>query len=184
MNRGNHEDQEMNSRYGFESETIDKYDIDVFECFSELFKFLPLGHVLNKKVIVLHGGLFSKEGVTINELKKIDRYIDVPYTGLMCDLLWSDPRDEKGLFPSDRGAGVYFGPDVTKKFLNDNKLELLIRSHESKMEGYEIQHDGNVITLFSAPNYCDSYGNKGAIIKFIGGEMKPNIIQFEASPHP
>ena len=184
MNRGNHEDEEMNMRYGFESETIDKYDLEVFECFSEFYKFLPLGHVLNKKVLVLHGGLFSKEGVTLNELKKIDRFIEVPMTGLMCELLWSDPRDESGCRPSDRGAGVYFGPDVTEKFLNDNNLELLIRSHETKMEGYEIQHGGKLITLFSAPNYCDSMGNKGAIIKFRGGEMKPNIIQFDASFHP
>ena len=184
MNRGNHEDVEMNSRYGFESETIDKYDIDVFDCFSEFFKFLPLGHVLNKKVLVLHGGLFSKEDVTIKELKKIDRYIEVPYTGLMCDLLWSDPRNQIGLSPSDRGAGVLFGQDVTEKFLSDNNLELLIRSHEVKSEGYEIEHGGMLITLFSAPNYCDYYGNKGAIIQFVGGEMKPNIIQFDASPHP
>ena len=184
MNRGNHEDSEMNKRYGFESEILSKYDIDVFECFSEFYKFLPLGHVLNKKVLVLHGGLFSKEGVTISELKKIDRFIDVPYDGLMCELLWSDPRDMEGWRPSDRGAGVFFGQNVTEKFLKDNKLNLLIRSHEVVMEGYDIQHGGKVITLFSAPNYCDAYGNKGAIIKFMGGEMEPNFIKFEASPHP
>ena len=184
MNRGNHEDAETNSRYGFKTEVICAYDIEVFECFSELFKFLPLGHVLNKKVLVIHGGLFSQEDVTVSELKKIDRYIDVPHTGIMGELLWSDPRDESGWRPSDRGIGVYFGPDITEKFLNDSNLEFLIRSHEVKMEGYEIQHGGKLITLFSAPNYDDYYGNKGAIIKFMDGKIEPNFIQYDAVPHP
>lgn len=30
-----------------------------------------------------------------------------------------------------------------------------MRSHEVKDEGYEIEHDGKLITVFSAPNYCD-----------------------------
>ena len=52
------------------------------------------------------------------------------------------------------------------------------------MEGYSIEQGNKVITVFSAPNYCDVRGNKGAIIIFKGGDMIPNFIQFEASPHP
>ena len=184
LNRGNHEDEHINFMYGFRVEAINKYDLDVFNCFSEFFKFLPLGHVLNKKIIVIHGGLFSENGITINELKKIDRFIDIPSTGLMNEILWSDPRDIDGWSPSKRGAGIYFGKDITEKFLSYNNLEILIRSHEVKMEGYEIQHGGKTITIFSAPNYCDKRGNKGAIIKVLGGEMKPNFIKYDASPHP
>ena len=33
--------------------------------------------------------------------------------------------------------------------------DLVVRSHEVKDEGYEIEHDGKLITVFSAPNYCD-----------------------------
>lgn len=52
------------------------------------------------------------------------------------------------------------------------------------MEGYEFQKGGKVITIFSAPNYCDQTGNKGAWVKFNGKEMKPQFTQFEAVPHP
>ena len=52
---------------------------------------------------------------------------------------------------------------------------MLIRSHEMKEEGYEVEADGRVITIFSAPNYCDQMKNKGAIIKFYGKDMKPNV---------
>ena len=53
-----------------------------------------------------------------------------------------------------------------------------MRSHEVKDAGYEVEADGRVITIFSAPNYCDQVGNKGAIIKFKGIDMKPNFVQF------
>ncbi len=74
-------------------------------------------------------------------------------TGIMCDLLWSDPQPQNGRSPSKRGVGVQFGPDVTRAFLAKNKLKYVIRSHEVKHEGYEVAHDGQCITVFSAPNY-------------------------------
>ncbi|KAJ8308516.1 hypothetical protein KUTeg_013390 [Tegillarca granosa] len=84
--------------------------------------------------------------------------------GIMCELLWSDPQPMCGRSDSKRGVGTMFGPDVTKKFLQRNKLDYVIRSHEVKQDGYEISHDGKCITVFSAPNYCDTMGNKGAFI--------------------
>jgi serine/threonine-protein phosphatase 5 len=186
LNRGNHEDKSINFFYGFQHEVHEKYnDEDIYESFHELFKFLPLGHVLNEDVLVIHGGLFSKDGVTLDELKQINRFIDVPSEGLMNEILWSDPFDGNGTQPSSRGAGVYYGQDVTEKFLKENNLKLLIRSHEVRDEGYSIEHGGKHITVFSAPNYCDQAGNKGAIVKFDRGDMEhPYFIKFNASPHP
>jgi hypothetical protein len=57
---------------------------------------------------------------------------------------------------------------------------LLVRSHEVKDEGYEVEADGKVITIFSAPNYCDQMKNKGALIRFKGSDMKPKFIQYSA----
>lgn len=74
-------------------------------------------------------------------------------TGIMCDLLWSDPQPQNGRSVSKRGVGTQFGPDVTRQFLLKNKLDYVIRSHEVKQEGYEEAHDGKCITVFSAPNY-------------------------------
>ena len=182
--RGNHENRNMNKMYGFEAEVADKYDNELYECFVEFFNTLPLGHILNKKVLVVHGGLFSKDGVKIEDLKKIDRFREIPEEGLMSEMLWSDPCKEMGRIPSKRGVGMSFGPDVAERFLNDNGLDLLIRSHEVKQEGYEIEPGNKVITVFSAPNYCDQMGNKGAIIIFKGGNMKPEFVTFSAVQHP
>lgn len=83
---------------------------------------------------MLHGGLFSRDGVKIEDLKKIDR-IREPESGLMAEMLWSDPQKEEGWGVSKRGIGASFGPDVTKRFLEDNDLHLIVRSHEMKEEG-------------------------------------------------
>lgn len=63
------------------------------------------------------------------------------------DILWSDPQHNEGCQPNGlRGAGTYFGPDVTHSFLQKNKLVFLVRSHECKHDGYEMVHGGKVIS--------------------------------------
>jgi len=94
-----------------------------------------------------------------------------------------DPQPELGRAPSKRGVGFAFGPDITQTFLDTNDLELVVRSHEMKEEGYVVEHGGKCITIFSAPNYCDQMGNKGAFIRFYE-DMKPVFKQFTAVPHP
>lgn len=184
MARGNHESINMNQMYGFEGEVKSKYSIQMFNLFTEIFNSLPLSHLINEKVIVMHGGLFSKDDVVLKDIKAIERKRQPPEDGLMCDLMWSDPQYTNGRSESKRGVGIQFGPDVTKAFLKKNNLDYVIRSHEVKQEGYEIMHDGKCITVFSAPNYCDSMGNKGAFINITGEDLSPKFVTYEAVEHP
>lgn len=80
----------------------------------------------------------------------------------MTDLLWSDPSALPGLTPSKRGVACQFGPDITAKFLKDNNLSFVIRSHEMKEEGYEVEHGGKLVTCaslfcFLADNYTITF---------------------------
>ncbi|XP_024632955.1 serine/threonine-protein phosphatase 5 [Medicago truncatula] len=185
LGRGNHESRRMNKKCGFEGEVRSKLNGGFVKLFAEVFCCLSLAHVINKKVFVVHGGLFSVDGVKLSDIRSINRFCEPPDEGLMHDLLWSDPQYLPGRGPSKRGYELFcFGEDVTKRFLKDNNLDLVVRSHESKRKGYEIQHDGKLITVFSAPNYCDQMGNRGAFIRFEAPDLKPKIVTFEAVPHP
>nr|CAB3265115.1 serine/threonine-protein phosphatase 5 [Phallusia mammillata] len=184
MVRGNHETDNMNQMYGFEGEVKEKYGGNMMGLFSEVFNWLPLAYCVNGKVLVMHGGLCEQDGVTLNDLRQIERNRQPPESGNMCDLLWSDPQLIKGRGTSKRGVSCQFGPDVTQKFLQDNGLDYIIRSHEVKQEGYESQHNGKCVTIFSAPNYCDQMGNKGAFITLRPPDLKPQFTQFQAVEHP
>lgn len=184
LSRGNHESLGLNRMYGFEGEVKAKYDAEVFQVFQEVFYALPLAHILNNKVFVTHGGLFAKDGVTIADIQKVDRFRDLPEDGLMVEMLWSDPRAASGRASSKRGVGVEFGEDVTNNFLKTNNLELIVRSHEVSDNGFVKWHGDRLITIFSAPNYCDQIGNKGAYIRFDGATMMPDIKTFTHVKHP
>ena len=126
--------------------------------------------------------------MTLNDIVKTERNRQPPDEGIMCELLWSDPQPMMGRSPSKRGVGCQFGPDVTHRFLEHNKLDYIVRSHEVKDAGYEINHDGKCITVFSAPNYCDTMGNQGAFINLYGkadkGLTEPKFTSYQSVPHP
>ncbi|KAF9568058.1 phosphoprotein phosphatase [Agrocybe pediades] len=202
INRGNHEAKDMNRTYGFEGEAKHKHGEQAYKLFAHVFTCLPLATLVSatkppatkdnsilspegrRRFFVVHGGLFSKDGVTLEDIRKIDRVGRQPgQEGLMCELLWTDPQEFPGRGPSKRGVGIAFGPDVTKRWCDLNGVTGVIRSHEVRQNGYEIEHDGLCTTVFSAPNYVDQSGNKGAFIRIDStGDRK--YTQFEASPHP
>lgn len=103
---------------------------------------------------MLHGGLFSDDKVTLDDIRALDRHKQRQpgQAGLMMEMLWADPQTEPGRGPSKRGVGMQFGPDVTKRFCERNGLEAVIRSHEVRMAGYEEEHDGKCITGMCWPS--------------------------------
>ncbi|XP_012064513.1 PREDICTED: serine/threonine-protein phosphatase 2A catalytic subunit beta isoform [Atta cephalotes] len=101
--------------------------------------------------------------------------------GPMCDLLWSDPDDRGGWGISPRGAGYTFGQDISETFNHSNGLTLVSRAHQLVMEGYNWCHDRNVVTIFSAPNYCYRCGNQAAIME-LDDALKYSFLQFDPAP--
>lgn len=83
----------------------------------------------------------------------------------MCDLLWSDPDDRCGWGISPRGAGYTFGQDISEAFNHNNGLTLIARAHQLVMDGFNWSQERNVVTVFSAPNYCYRCGNQAAIME-------------------
>lgn len=87
------------------------------------------------------------------------------FAGLLCDLLWSDPdKDVQGWGENDRGVSFTFGADVVSKFLNRHDLDLICRAHQVVEDGYEFFAKRQLVTLFSAPNYCGEFDNAGGMM--------------------
>ena len=193
MLRGNHECRTMTSLFSFRKECLYKYDLEIYELFMDCFDALPMACIVNNSFLAVHGGL-SPDLLTLQNIQQMNRFVEPEKFGLQCDMLWSDPIDQDdGNVPEvyrnneARGCSYYFGGDATKKFLEKNDLVSIIRAHEAQKDGYKMQYwNGadfpSVITIFSAPNYCDCYKNKGAIIKFDNSTL--NIQQYNYAKHP
>lgn len=64
----------------------------------------------------------------------------MPLSGLLCDLLWSDPdKDVQGWGENDRGVSFTFGADVVSKFLNRHDLDLICRAHQVIRKGMKVE---------------------------------------------
>ena len=164
LNRGNHEERSVNVRNGFEHECAQKYDGDMHERFVATFAWLPLGTVVNGKVLVVHGGV--DDDLTLATLEAAPRNEYVISEGLrnntrrgslmhpamlaqqaaqnereerirpITSVLWNDPMEDEGTCANDvRSIGRFFGPDVAGRFLRREALGLIVRSHEQVQAG-------------------------------------------------
>ncbi|KAJ2469581.1 type 1 serine/threonine-protein phosphatase catalytic subunit glc7 [Coemansia sp. RSA 2337] len=162
--RGNHESACINRIYGFYDECKRRYNIKRWKTFTDCFNCLPIAAIIDEKIFSMHGGL-SPDLISMEQIKRIMRPTDVPDTGLLCDLLWSDPdKDIQGWSENDRGVSFTFGPDIVYKFLQKHDLDLVCRAHQVVEDGYEFFAKRKLVTLFSAPNYCGEFDNAGAMM--------------------
>lgn len=181
MTRGNHESRQITQVYGFYDECLRIYgNANVWKYFTDLFDYLPLTALVEKQIFCLHGGL-SPSIDTLNNIMDQDRVQEVPHEGPVCDLLWSDPDERCGWGINPRGAGYTFGQDISEQFNHNNGLTLVSRAHQLVMEGYNWTHEKNVVTIFSAPNYCYRCGNQAAIME-IDEHLEYTFLQFDPAP--
>ena len=162
--RGNHESSVTNRIYGFYDECKRRYNVKLWKSFTDLFNYLPVAAIIDDKILCMHGGL-SPDLKTIQNIQDISRPTDIPDTGLLCDLLWSDPdKDAVDYDENDRGVSVIFGEKVVMDFNKKNDLDLIIRAHQVVDDGYEFFANRQLITIFSAPNYCGEFDNSAGIM--------------------
>ncbi|OHT01601.1 Serine/threonine-protein phosphatase PP1-2 [Tritrichomonas foetus] len=157
--RGNHESNDMSSIFGFSEECSKKLNTTMWNLFCDVFNVLPLAAVINKAFFCVHGGISPDLG-HVAQISRIKRPVTIPKTGLICDLLWSDPDINVSYFEdSDRGNTVMWGLTAARKFLTINKLQLIIRGHQVAAEGYNFPFtpDHNVVTVFTSS--CHSPDN-------------------------
>eukprot|EP00762_Andalucia_godoyi_P007520 ANDGO_00814.mRNA.1 Phytochrome-associated serine/threonine-protein phosphatase 1 len=165
--RGNHETRQITQIYGFYDECVRKYgSARVWRYCTELFDYIALAAVISKRVLCVHGGL-SPDIRVIDQIRTIDRKMEIPHEGPFCDLVWSDPEDIDAWQQSPRGAGFLFGGKVTKEFNHLNGLDLICRAHQLVQEGFKYMFEENsLVTVWSAPNYCYRCGNLASVLCF------------------
>ncbi|ODV59629.1 serine/threonine-protein phosphatase 2B catalytic subunit [Ascoidea rubescens DSM 1968] len=195
MLRGNHECKHLTDFFTFKTECLHKYSINVYNAALNCFNSLPLAAIMNKQFFCVHGGL-SPDLRSLDDIRKLNRFREPPTKGLMCDLLWADPLENYDDDVNDRlyipnpvrGCSYSFSYKASCQFLENTGLLSIIRAHEAQDAGYRMYKRTktmgfpSLLTMFSAPNYLDSYNNKAAVLKYENNVM--NIRQFNASPHP
>lgn len=163
--RGNHETQSINKFYGFFEECLSKFSQTLYFAVNNSFQYLPVAAVVNEAAFCVHGGI-SPMLKSLNDLRKSEKQAEISGPGLFTDLLWSDPVEYIDSFaPNDRGCGYFYGMNVINQFLEENDLELIVRSHELCPHGlkFPIQDFQKIVTVFSNTNYCCK-NNSAAII--------------------
>lgn len=156
--RGNHETLLMNTSYGFLDQLIrifrKEYD-RVYDAYLKVFSEMPLAGIVNNRIMLVHGGLAKGVG-KIEELEEAGKGGEEPENPKVFETLWNDPSEDVEEFSHNpRGPGVYyFGSKALERFLENNNLRMMVRSHEPVLQGHRILFNGILITIFS----CRFYG--------------------------
>eukprot|EP00012_Vannella_robusta_P011213 CAMPEP_0206200006 /NCGR_PEP_ID=MMETSP0166-20121206/10610_1 /ASSEMBLY_ACC=CAM_ASM_000260 /TAXON_ID=95228 /ORGANISM="Vannella robusta, Strain DIVA3 518/3/11/1/6" /LENGTH=547 /DNA_ID=CAMNT_0053618237 /DNA_START=48 /DNA_END=1689 /DNA_ORIENTATION=+ len=170
--RGNHEDPNVNGKYGFYKECVERLGEEcgkaIWNLFNQVFAYLPLAGVIGERILCVHGGI----GGTLETIGQLDSItkpiVDIGSSALLTDLLWSDPAETDeilGVHANPRGKSIVsFGSDRVKRFCEQNDIDLIIRSHQCIPHGYEFFSSGHLITVFSATNYQNKR-NDGAFLE-------------------
>lgn len=201
--RGNHECRSLSTFYGFRAECLKKYGPVLYNRMITCFESMPLAARLDTvhgSFLVVHGGL-SPDIQYVEDINgQVNRFMEPAPNGALCDLLWSDPAkgetQELEWVPNrTRGCSFTFNESACREFLKRNNLLAIIRAHELEEDGYkehfrqnldrsEVEADENlvlpaVVTVFSAPEYCNTNHNVGATLKIPWEKQNGRLLQYQ-----
>lgn len=175
--RGHHEDEIVNRKLGL-FEDCDKRldDPSIYNKINVVFDLLPLGCLVDNKILCVHGGIGSSVK-TLYDIANIQRPISVVQDvktnehQIILDLLYSEFSEDVQLISSNEerdtmkcGFILKYGKDRISKFLADNNLSLLITSHCWIPEGVKAFNNEKIIIVYSSTNHMDKAGNIGGMI--------------------
>ncbi|KAF4140540.1 Calcineurin-like phosphoesterase [Phytophthora infestans] len=201
--RGNHECRSLSTFYGFRAECLKKYGPVLYNRMIKCFESMPLAARLETAhgtFLAVHGGL-SPDIQFVGDINgQVNRFMEPEPNGALCDLLWSDPAkgeaQEQEWAPNGmRGCSFTFNERACREFLKRNNLLAIVRAHELEENGYKehFRHEGDrteededgklalpaVVTVFSAPEYCNTNHNVGATLKIPWERQNGRLLQYQ-----
>jgi diadenosine tetraphosphatase ApaH/serine/threonine PP2A family protein phosphatase len=201
--RGNHECRSLSTFYGFRAECLKKYGPVLYNRVVKCFESMPLAARLETAhgtFLAVHGGL-SPDIAYVEDINgQVNRFMEPEPNGALCDLLWSDPakgeaQDQEWAPNGMRGCSFTFNEHACREFLKRNNLLSIVRAHELEEDGYKehFRHDADrteedeegqlslpaVVTVFSAPEYCNTNHNVGATLKIPWEKQNGRLLQYQ-----
>lgn len=182
--RGSHEDRKINIAEGLYTECQQRLKEEpeapnsIYNKLNDVFENLSYAAVIAGKIFCVHSGI----GVNLKKLDQIEK-LKKPFVinhndlssieqKVVFDMLWSDPvldiNDTQNKINEHRdnvakGTIVRFGTERISQFLNDNGLQIIVRSHEPVLDGAEEFGSTALYTIFSCTDYGGIRNNDAAI---------------------
>jgi hypothetical protein len=160
FNQGIFESADNLRRFDFELHSIATYGAEITELLKSIIRAFPIATVLNGSVFVINGG------------------ISEPSTDLgavAANSFYGEPSDIPGIRRDPAIPFWTFGPDITAGFLTANSFTAVVRSSQSKVKGFECEHDGKVITVFSSRVSANRPVDAG-VVSVTGTEVTPKSV--------
>ncbi|KRX20371.1 S-adenosylmethionine mitochondrial carrier protein [Trichinella nelsoni] len=133
----------------------------------EMFHHLPLAAVIMSRIFCVHSGI-SPMLVDFDQIRSLQRPLNVPKIGLIVDLLNAEPKSsiQGYVFNENSKSNInnlIFGENVVEQFCNDFAIDLIIRGHENIEKGYAYFAEEKMLSIFSCLNYEDN--NEAAVVE-------------------
>lgn len=90
-----------------------------------------------------------------------------------------------GFQKNSRGVSYVFGEDAVDNFCDKLGVQLIVRAHQVVPAGFEFFARHRLLTVFSAPNYCNQFDNAAGLVMIdTNMSMRIKVSSFFSSFNP